>query len=255
VNLAIILDSLKFYKLRHDKAVQFWFILLYALNILLYILPVGDRDFSRYFSAAQEIMNGNMPKTLDLSIISPGNWIFLGISLLMQLVNAYFSLLYATLFVGERDAMKPRQAFKLSLGASGRLLLLGLLLVVPATLSACLFFIPVLVFAMMMYFLPLNLALNKQPLTEAMHQSFVATQRQKLLIFIQIVLASVIISLPRDLILALFPSYGIPYILASSFFTVLSVFILGRMMGNLYLFIVKKVPIVIPSKSSGHDQF
>ncbi len=256
MNFLIILESLKFYKVRHERTVQIWFLLLYGLNMLPYILPIGDRDFSLYLSAVEDLLAGKLPaQGLNvLQLLTPGNWLLLGLSVLAGLINGFFTLMYATLYVGENDDMKPRQSFTRSLAAIPRLILLALLLAVPAVLSACLAFLPLVVFVVMMYFLPLNLTINRQPLAESMHQSYLGTQRQKIFIFVQVVLVSLLITLPQNIIEAVTPDGYLPYLFITTFFTILRAFVQGRLMGILYLFLVKKVPVVIPSKPNGQKQ-
>jgi hypothetical protein len=250
VNFAIILESLKFYKLKHERSVQVWFVLLYALNMLVYVVPFADTDFSAYYLALDNLFQGTVIKPIYLTL-TPGNWFVLGMIVLLALIGAFFSLLYAALYVGEHEATGPRQALAGCLAALPRLLLLGLLLIVPAILSACLLFVPLIIFAIMMYFVPLGLVLDKRPLAETMHKSFNDTRKQRLFIFAQIFLLSAIISLPRSIILSIVPASQLSYAIAATFFTVLQALMQGRMMGVLYLVLVKKVQFVIPSRPNG----
>lgn len=250
MNLAIILEALKFYKLKNAKTIQIWFVLLYALNILVFVLPNSDTDFSA-FLRAQDSMLATL--TFDQSailLLTPGNWFFLGMSFFMQLLGAFFSLMYATLYVGEFDSMSPRQAFIRSLSTVPKMLILAVLILIPAIVSAFLFFIPLVVFAIMIYFLPLMLSLDKQPLFKAIQQSFADTRGKRLFIFAQVFLLSMFISLPGGLILDVIPGGRISYAIVSVFFGVLATFMQGRMMGILYLILVKKVQFVIPSKTN-----
>jgi hypothetical protein len=248
VNFSIILESLKFYKLKNDRLIQIWFILLYVLNLLVYVLPIGDNDFSRYFDMLAKILEeGSLPAGFALPFTT-GNLVFLGMTLLITLFNAFCTLAYAALYISEFDGLRPAQVVQQSLAALPRLILFGLLILVPAIMTACLAFIPLIVFGVMMYFLPLYLILDKHKLAESMHQSFLSTRNRKIFIFAQAALISFVISVPRNLILNFFPDAVIPMAIIASFFAVLQTFIQGRLMGILYLVIVKKAPLVLPSK-------
>lgn len=248
MNLAIILESLKFYKLKNAKTIQIWFVLLYGLNILIYVLPIGDTDFSAYFRALDAMLATLKFDQSAILSLTPGNWFILGMNLAMQIVGAFFALMYATLYVGELDAMKPRQALARSLTIIPKLLLLMVLILIPAILSAFLFFIPLIVFVIMIYFLPLLLSLDKKPLFQAIQQSIADTRGKRLFIFAQVFLLSMFVSLPSGLILDVIPGGQISYAIVSVFFNVLATFMQARMMGILYLILVKKVQFVIPSK-------
>jgi hypothetical protein len=248
VNFIIILESLKFYRLRHERTIQLWFVLLYALNIMIFFLPAVDTDFTAVYKVLEDLSGSQLANTSLETLLTPGNWLYLGLTVAVNALNGFFILMYAALFVGEADSLPPRQSVLKCLAALPRLLLLALLLVIPALISVLFFMIPIIIFGMMMYFLPLNLAISRHSLTEAMHQSFLSTNRQKLFIFIQVMMLSIVISLPRTLILMIIPLTEIPFAILTTFFTVLQVFIQGRLMGILYLFLVKKVPLVITSK-------
>lgn len=248
MSFGILLESLKFYKLKHDRTLQLWFIILYALNMCIYFLPFVDINFDNFFYFFQQFAEtGKLPTPLT-GILSAGNWIFIGLSLLMNLVNAFFGLMYATLFVGELSGMTPGQAVMRSLGALPRLMLLIMLMLVPAILSAYLLFMPLIVFVFMMYFTPLLVTLERQKVSEAMHRSFEATRRQKLFIFAQAVLLSMLVSLPRSLILSFIPASIVAVAAAATFFSVILTFIEARLMGFLYIILVKKDQSVLPSK-------
>lgn len=249
MSLSIILESLKFYKLKHEKTLQLWFLLLCAMNIGIYFLPFIDTDFSAFYYWLDELAAVSVPNLTILQSLTGGNWYFMGLSVLMTLVSAFFGLMYATLFVGERDGMMPRQAVVRSLAALPRLLLLAILLLVPALLSLWLLFIPLVVFAFMMFFMPLNLTLEKNKLSEAMQNSYLVTRQQKLFLFIQTVFLSMIISLPHSLISGIFAMGILATAIISAFFTALQTFMQARLMGLLYVILVKKDQSVLPSKT------
>lgn len=250
MSFAIVFESLKFYKLKHENVVRLWFVLLYVLNISVYFLPFVDTDFSSFYYFLNDFLTNGRTSLNPADIMTTGNWLFIGSSVFLTLVNAFSGLVYATLFVGEKTGMTTGQAALRSLMAVPRLILLGLLLLVPAVLSAYLIFMPVIVFAFMMYFMPLTLSLEKQKLAEAMHNSYQVTRGQKLFIFLQVVLLSMIISIPRSLILRMIPMGLIPNAIVTTFFTVLAAFMQARLMGFLYMLLVMKDQSVLPSKAN-----
>ena len=254
MGFAVVLESLKFYKLKHENTVRLWFVLLYALNIIIYFLPFVDMDFSDFYYFLNDFMaDGHTTLTLT-DVVSAGNYAFIGLNLLMSLINAFFGLMYATLYIGEYKGLSVGESTRRSLAAAPRIILLGLLLLVPALLSAYLLFVPVIVFALMMYFMPLTLALEKQKLAEAMNSSYQSTRGKKVFIFLQAVLLSMIISIPRNLILRIVPLDLIPTAIVATFFTVLQTFMQARLMGFLYVLLVIKDQSVLPSKPNQENK-
>ena len=247
MSFVILLEAMKIHKLRHERTVQLWFVLLYALNLMPLVLPIGDKDFSPLLNAFAEMSAGRFDVAPVGELLTPGNWLIIGLLLLTNLVTLFFSLMYATLFVGEKDDRTPRQAVLGSLRALPPLLALGLLLLLPAMFSALLAFIPLIVFLLMIYFLPLSLTLERRSLSQALQDSLTATQHRKLFIFFKVILLSFVLSLPQRLIQS-FVSSLLAYYALSTFFLFLQSFMHARLMGILYLYLVKKVPFVIPSK-------
>ena len=246
----ILLESLKFHKLKHERAVQIGFVSLFLLNLAILVLPIGDRNFDALFLAFDELMEGNLAVQPAWELLSPGNMLLIGLMLLLNLVMLFFSYVYATLYIGEHDGMTPGQAVWRCLKALPALVLLGLAMLLPAIVSIMFAFIPVFVFLLMMYFLPLNLSLDRQSLNDAIRHSFEMTSKKKLFILVQTILLSLVLGMPQNLLLNLSGKNQIAYAAISCFFMVIRSFTQGRLMGILYLFLVKKVPLVIPSKPS-----
>lgn len=249
MSLVIILESLKIHKLQHERTLQLWFVALYIINLLPLVLPVGDKDFSALILALDDLLSGNLSVQPAWELLTLGNWLILGLLLLTSLITLFFSLLYATLYVGEKTGMTPVAAFGRCLKSLPRLAVLALLLLVPAMMSALLAFIPLVIFLFMMYFLPLQLTLEGQGLVPAMQASFELTRHKKLFIFFKVLLVSFMLQLPQNLIRSLVSS-ALPFYALNTFFVVLQAFVQARLMGVLYFYLVKKVPFVIPSKAA-----
>lgn len=247
MSLIIFLESLKIHKLRHERTIQLWFVALYVINLLPLVLPIGDKDFSALLLAFDSLLSGDFSVQPAWELLTPGNWLILGLMTLTSAITLFFSLMYATLYVGEKNGMTPAEAVRRSLRTLPRLFALALLLAVPAMMTVMLGFIPLIIFFFMMYFLPLNMSLERQSLLPAMQASYESTRRKKLFIFIKVLLLSFIMQLPRNLIQSLVTSAW-PFYALNTFFIVLQAFVMARLMGILYLHLVKKVPFVIPSK-------
>jgi hypothetical protein len=245
MNLSLTFEALKFYKVRHERTVQLGFVLLYLINIVLYFLPIGDTDFTAFNDAFNAIVAG---QSAVLPVLTTGNWITLGLMALASLINLFATFFYAALFVGEAAGQSIKQIVGGCLRALPRLLLFMVLLLVPSMFTAILFLIPLLIFVTMMYFLPLHLMHERQTLPQALHNSFTNTRGSKMNIFFQMFFLSILVSLPKNLFLTFAPQSELPVVLIETFFTVLQALAQGRLMGMLYLFLVKKVPIMIPSK-------
>ena len=248
MSLIILLESLKIHKLRHERTIQLWFVVLYSINLLPLVLPIGDKDFSALVAVLDSMMSGQFTTQPAWELFTPGNWLILGLMTATSLITAFFSMMYATLFVGEKDSMTPGGAALACLKALPRLAGLALFLFVPAMMSVLLAFIPLFVFLFMMYFLPLNLTLERKALIPAMQASYESTRHKKLFIFFKFLLLSFILQLPQNLIQSFF-SAALPFYALNTFFVVLQAFMHGRLMGILYLHLVKKAPFVIPSKT------
>ncbi len=249
MNLLIILQSLKFYRLKPERTIQIWFVLLYAVNICITFLPFADSDFSAYAAYLDTLLSGTSSLTI-FDVVSQGNWIYLGLMLLVSLLNGFSSLLYATYFILQRSGKRFRQALAGSLYALPRLALAIVLMIIPAAVSACLFFIPLIIFLMMLYFTPLNLSVNRLSLGAAMAKSTAETRGYKMTIFLEVVLLQILVSLPQNLVLFFVPLNDTAYALVGGFFAVLLSFMQGRMMGILYNVVVMKDQSVIPSKTN-----
>ena len=244
MNLIVAFEALKFYKVKSERVIQRWFIILYLINISIWFVPFADSDFTAAFQVLNKIAGGEAA----VIALTRGNWIFIGLMLLVQLINMFFTFMYAALFVRERTDTERSSGLK-SLGyALPRLVLVLLLLLFPALISLFLLMIPLIVFVSMMYFLPLHLILGRTKLAEGMQLSFRQSKGFKLLIFIQVLFLSLLVTFPESIIIGFFPESITASILIQSFFSVLLAFSQGRLMGILYLYIVKKETVVITSK-------
>lgn len=248
MSLIILLESIKIHKVRHERTIQVWFVFLYLVNILPLVLPVGDKDFSALYEAVSAMAGGDLSSAAPAwELLTPGNWLTLGLMLLAQLITVYVSFMYATLIVGEKEGMTPAQSVIRCLKALPRLLLFVALVAVPAIMSACLAFIPLLFFVFMMYFFPLNLVFENDNIMMAAQASYNMTRGKRLSIFFKVIILSFLFSLPQSVISSVVRA-PLAYYALNTFFVVLAALVQARLMGILYLYLVKKVPFVVPSK-------
>jgi hypothetical protein len=255
VNLGLILESLKFYKLKNARSIQIWFVLLYALNIVVYVVAAGNASITQYLDKLSGLLSNSTFSLADLATLTPppAIWMVIGLTLLISLINGFFSLIYATLYVGELSGMTAGQSVRRCLAALPKLILFGLMIAVPAILSSCLAFLPLIFFGIMMYFLPLQMTLEKASLAEAVQGSASVTHGRRLFIFAQVFLIALLTSLPQNLILGFLPAGILPQGFITAFFMVLRALIMGRMMGMLYLVIVKQATIIVSHKTDSGE--
>lgn len=243
MNLIITLEALKFYKVKAEKLVRTLFILLVTMNAVIWFLPFCDYDFTAVYAAMEEMAAGRIA-TVELT---QGNWIFLGLLVLVHLINLLSVFFYAALFASEKlpsVTLSPQQMIGHALP---RLLLLFALLIVPTLMSMILLFIPVIIFAFMMYFLPVNLFLHKPNIAYAMQKSYEQTKGFRLIIFFQVFFLSMLLTFPETILVSMLSGNLIAIVMIKSFFAVFLSLSQGRLMGIYYLYLVKKDPLVVPS--------
>ena len=245
MNLLLSLEALKFYKLKSERLIQASFIVLFLINLLPFFLPGTDPDFSGFLRQAEALLSD---PSAAIPVLTTGNWIVIGLMAVASLFNFMATLSYAGVMVGEATGKSLKTIAQDYLAGLPRLLLLILLLAVPALLSAFLFFIPLIIFCAILYLVPVDLLSERKSLTESIQASSMLTRGRRLQIVLQIFTLSVLISIPESLILYIVPAGFFPSILVPTFFIVLQAFAQGRLLGLLYLDLVKKVSIVIPSK-------
>jgi hypothetical protein len=244
MNLLLLIETIKFHKMKKEMTVRVLFLCCFLANIGSYLIPGSDPDLSAMFLAYQALTEGQviMPQ------LSRGNLIFFGGSFAAALITLLCVYIYAALFVGEREDKSTREIMIGFLRSLPTLAVCGLLLIVPVILSAFLMMIPLFIILAALYFLPLNLILGRQKLTTALAATVKDTNHMKLIIFLQFTMLMIIMNLPESLLTGLLPVNGLAAALIASFFISVKAMMRGRLMGLFYLNLVKKVPYVIPSK-------
>jgi hypothetical protein len=245
MNLLLCLEALKFYKLKSERLIQVAFVVLFLINLLPFFLPGADPDFSGFLRQAEALLSDS---SAAIPVLTVGNWIVIGLMAVASLFNLLATLGYAGVMVGEASGQAGKSIARDFLAGLPKLFLLLVLLIVPAVLSAFLFFIPLIIVGSILYLTPVALLTERKSLAEAIQTSSILTRGRRFQIVLQIFTLSVLISIPESLILYIVPAGFFPSILVPTFFIVLQAFAQGRLLGLLYLDLVKKVSVVIPSK-------
>ena len=60
MNLRILVESLKFNKIKSSSAVKVFFVLLIAIRAFMTLAPIGDRDFQFINSFLESAINQNL---------------------------------------------------------------------------------------------------------------------------------------------------------------------------------------------------
>ncbi len=248
MNLRIILESLKFYKMKSERNDSRMVHRSLLSELLIYLLPFVDTDFSGYFAYLESMLSGHMPPD-SFFTLDNRQLVFLGLSFLLKLIGAFFFIMYATLFVGQNSGMKPRDSFKKCISAVPRFLLLLVLLLLLSVVSACVAFLPLLALIVVLYFLPLNMTLENRPLRIALEKSFRDSRQVRFFIFLRLSCLPCFYSLCHGVwSYLLSPTWfcRTSWLRPSSLFC--NCLLRLRLMGMLYLLLVKEEPGVLPSK-------
>ncbi len=245
MNLLLTLEALKFYKVKHERLVQIGFIVLYLINIAPYVVPFGDPDFSAFLSGVEAYM---ADPAKGIPSFTTGNMVVIGMTMIVSIINLFVIFAYATMMVGEHDSRSGQEIAKGFFTGLPRLILILALMVVPIMLSALLFMIPVFFAVANLYLLPLLLLADRRKLVDGLQASVQLTKGFRIMVLLQMFFLSILLSLPESIVLSLLPATFMTSFLVPQFFIVLQTFAQGRLMAMLYLYLVKKVPVMIPSK-------
>lgn len=105
MNFKIIIESFKFYKLKSDKAVKVWLVLIILIRAVVTMLPIGDRDFifvSHYLS-------GNFLETGKFIFPTTGNLIIIGLYCVGTFLAICIGLIYSEVFILENEVKRTDQ--------------------------------------------------------------------------------------------------------------------------------------------------
>lgn len=102
MNLQIIFESFKFYKLKSDKIVKVWFLLLIFMRSFITMAPIGDREFK----FLDYYLSGQFFETLEVVMPSKGNILIIGLYLIGLIITICIGLLYAEVLILENESKR-----------------------------------------------------------------------------------------------------------------------------------------------------
>ncbi len=244
MNLMLLIETMKFHKVKQEMAVRILFVFCYVINTGIFFFPGTDPDLTVIYNTLERMTQGD----ITMPPLTDGNMLFIGLSLAASILTFLCTFFYAALYTGEKEDIPTRDIIKRLILSIPAIAATGVLLIVPVIFSSFLLFIPMIFILTAIYFLPLNLIIGRMRLSEALASSVRDTRRARLFIFLQYLFLMFAMNLPESLILTLFQLRGVASALVSGFFLAASALMRGRLMGIFYLNLVKKVPVVIPSK-------
>ncbi len=99
MNLRILVESLKFNKIKSSSAVKVFFVLLIAIRAFMTLAPIGNRDFQFINSLLESAINQN----LNFSLPTKGNIIIMAIYFSGYFLSIFIGLLYSQIFILENE--------------------------------------------------------------------------------------------------------------------------------------------------------
>lgn len=236
--MIIALDSLKFYKLKNENTARILFLIVYALFVGFYALPVGEPiDANKLLSYLQG-------ETTDATkLITISNIIYLLLQFGCYLITSFIALIYANCYVMEAEGFPSKKAVLSSIRKLPGLIGYLLLMIAPVAISSVFCFIPLVYLIYAMFFVPIMITEGKKGIIEAMMDSFRATRGIKFSIFFTQVMIYFVINIPISIFASLFLYTGLndtlPEYLVLAFLSAAYTLMGGRMLGNFYLLVVK----------------
>ncbi|NLJ70570.1 MAG: hypothetical protein GX328_03790 [Clostridiaceae bacterium] len=102
MNFKIIIESFKFYKLKSDKAVKLWLVLIILIRSAVTMLPIGDRNFvfMSYY------LTGEFFETGKIVLPTTGNLIIFGLYSIGTFLAICIGLIYAEVFILENESKR-----------------------------------------------------------------------------------------------------------------------------------------------------
>ncbi len=251
MSLAFVIESFRFHRLRSRKTVQILFLLGFFINAIALMLPVGDQDFSRLINWVMGMSARFAPEVSESvllpdyraeSILSFGNIIYLLFSLLITVLNAGLSLIYASAMNASFDDYPLKHGVREFFSKIPKLLLFALLLIPVYILSLVFLGLPFFVIASALAFTPMFLIDRQYSLSRALDESVHATSGIKFQMVISYLFISFLMSGPRNILINWFGGSLASVALISAFFAALKALILGRLYALFYLYYSRSYP-------------
>lgn len=238
--LNIVFDSLKFYKLKNETTTRILFVLLYIIFLVSFIFPIGKPLNP---DDLNNILLGD--RSTILSVFNINYILFLVFSLVIYLVTSFIGLIYANCYVMQSLGFPNKKAILASLRALPKLIIFLLLMITPVALSSIFLFIPLIYIFYALFFVPMLISEGKQGVFEAIITSFNSTKGIKYSLFFSQVFLYFIMNIPITLFSYAFyntqTSGTISEYLLMAFLKAAYVLMSGRLVGNLYLLVMRNV--------------
>lgn len=234
----IVLDSLKFYKLKNENTARILFVLVYAVFLAFYMFPVGvPVDIEAFTNALMDQSAASLPT------LSGSNILNFASQIVLTLVTAFFSLIYANCHVMESEGFPDKKAVMSMIRAIPKLAGFLLLMLVPVVVSSVFAFIPLIYLFYALFFSPMLIIEGKRGIVESIMESFKSTKGIKLSIFISQIMLYFLMNLPITLFNTAFYYIGnsgtLAEYLVMSFLRAAYVLMGGRLIGNFYILAIK----------------
>lgn len=234
------LESLKFYKMRNQRFVATFFLIVMLAVFGSLMIQVGDRDFGPLYATLETFMNDRvLPTEIPLS---EGNIIYLAYMITIILVLELLKYLFASSYVAEVMGQSPKDGLLKMLRYLPSTILLLIISGIIMGLSSFLMLIPYFWFSFATLFGPLIRAQDKEKFIASLESSYQYTRGNKFLLFATSILISLILRFIEPLIRGLAPYNLLSIRLISAFFMTLSMMIQGRFLGMTYIYFVKFFP-------------
>ncbi len=248
--LPLLVDSLKFYKLRREWAVRVLFLLCLLVNLPPFLLPRG-RGLTGLADATLDTTASILVAAQKLVVQFDGaDALWLAASLVAPVLSMLIAVFYATLYVDELKGLVGSRPVLRTLRRLPRLALMYVLVEILVLAGGTLFFLPSVILVFAIALAPLYVTDGGRGVTEALLESAKRTNRYKMRIaFLDLTLVMGM-NLPATLVALPFmagDTTGAATGVISAFFSALSWLMLGRLHGKLYHLLVCQVDDVIPS--------
>lgn len=248
MSLTFMIEALKFHKLKSNNTIKYIFIVVFVLNSLFLLFPLGDKDLSPFINWVYN--SGNLfneskyllPDPNGGSILSWGNVIFLVSQLLIKLLNFAFVFFYGCIALGDYLNKPSSESVKIYFKKLPQLLLFLALLIVPFLSGALLLMLPFYIILTKLVFSMFYVYEEKEKLSTALSESFYQTKGVTFSLVWALIILEFVLSLIRNLLALIVPDNPVGYSLITAFSTAISVFVIGRLFSLYYIYYAKLNP-------------
>jgi hypothetical protein len=252
--LPLLLDALRFYKLRREGAVRTLFGVALAANLAPVLLPLG-KGFTAFFTGLADVAGTKelvafVTASATLSAYDWKDGLWLGAMILAPVLSMLCALFYANLYVDELEGRTDGKPVRRTFRRLPRLFLLYVSIQVIIVMSGMFLFLPAVVLILALSLAPLLITAGGRRMLEASAESASRTNHFKIrFAFLDLTLLMAM-NLPAYVLQFLFAamdSSGIVSASISAFFGAMAWIMLGRLHGRLYHLLVSQPQDVVPS--------